>query len=91
MNELELYVEEGPDSGFRTVLATDPTHPYAGAWWPPGHVLGYEHTFVHTVFDLLRAIDEREMPSPCFEDGLRNQQVLDAIARSSASRRWEKV
>lgn len=91
MNELEIYLDEGPDSGFRTVLATDPTHPYVDAWWPPGHIIGYEHTFVHTVRDLLQAIHTETLPSPSFEDGLRNQRVLAAIEQSSASRQWERV
>jgi predicted dehydrogenase len=91
MNELQVYEEQGPDSGFRTVLATDPSHPYAEPWWPPGHILGYEHTFVHTVRDFLLALERGEVPSPSFEDGLRNQRVLDAVERSSISRRWEAV
>ncbi|MBJ19866.1 MAG: Gfo/Idh/MocA family oxidoreductase [bacterium] len=91
MNELEVYVEAGPESGFRTILATDEAHPYVEAWWPPGHILGYEHTFTHTVYDLLRAIGAGVVPEPNFEDGVRNQRVLDAIERSSATRRWEKV
>jgi len=89
MNELELYIEEGPNSGFRTVQVTDGKHPYMNAWWPPGHIIGYEHTFTHTVYDLIRAIAEQKLPSPNFEDGVRNQKVLDAIERSSASGRWE--
>lgn len=91
MNELEVYREEGANSGFRTVLATDASHPYVEAWWPPGHILGYEHTFTHTVFDLISAIDSGELPSPNFEDGVVNQRVLDAIERSSESRTWEQV
>ena len=91
MNELELYIEEGPDSGFRTIMVTDAEHPYVSAWWPRGHIIGYEHTFTHTVLDLLRAVAEGRLPSPNFEDGVRNQRVLDAIERSSASRRWEQV
>ena len=91
MNELELYLEEGPESGFRTVLATDASHPYVAAWWPPGHIVGYEHTFVHTVLDLIRAIDAQKLPTPNFDDGVRNQRVLAAIARASASRGWESV
>jgi predicted dehydrogenase len=91
MNELEVYEEDGPESGFRTILATDPTHPYASGWWPPGHIIGYEHTFTHTVLDLLKAIDEQRLPEPNFEDGVRNQKVLDAVERASASRRWERV
>jgi predicted dehydrogenase len=91
MNELELYVEEGPESGFRTILATDPSHPYVDAWWPPGHILGYEHTFVHTVADFARAVASGEVPQPSFDDGLRNQLVLDAIERSAGTRQWESV
>ena len=89
LNELELYQEEGPNSGFRTVLVTDAKHPYVSAWWPPGHIIGYEHSFTHTVYDLIRAIHEQKLPSPNFEDGVKNQKVLDAIERSSASGRWE--
>jgi predicted dehydrogenase len=62
-----------------------------GGWWPPGHAVGYEHTFVHTVVDLVRAIDRDELPTPNFEDGVRNQRILAAIERSNASRRWESV
>src|SRR5215207_6104080 len=91
MNELELYFEEGPESGFRTVQVTDAQHPYMQGWWPPGHIIGYEHTFTHTVLDFLLAIDEGRTPSPSFEDGVRNQKVLDAVERAAASRRWEKV
>jgi predicted dehydrogenase len=91
LNELEVYEEQGADSGFRRVLATDPQHPFVSAWWPPGHVLGWEHTFTHTVADLLQAIARRETPSPSFEDGVRNQRVLDAIERSARARAWVKV
>ncbi len=90
MNELELYEEQGALSGFRTLLATDPSHPYVAAWWPPGHILGYEHTFTHTVLDFLRAIAGEAPASPSFDDGLRNQRVLDAIERSARSRQWER-
>jgi predicted dehydrogenase len=89
MNELELYVEEGPNSGFRSVLVTDAKHPYIQAWWPPGHLIGYEHSFTHTVHDFLVAIEQQRLPSPNFEDGVRNQKLLDAIERSSESGRWE--
>jgi predicted dehydrogenase len=91
MNELELYTEEGPESGFRTILATDPSHPYMEGWWPPGHIIGYEHTFTHTVLDLLRAIADGRQPKPDFEDGVRTQKILDAVERASLSRRWESV
>lgn len=91
LNELEVYVEEGPDSGWRTISVTDASHPYVGGWWPPGHVLGYEHTFTHTVLDLIKAVAEQKLPSPNFADGVRNQRVLDAIERASVSKGWEKV
>jgi predicted dehydrogenase len=91
MNELEVYKEEGANSGFRTVLATDASHPYFGAWWPPGHIIGYEHTFTHTVYDLLKAVADRKTPTPNFDDGVKNQRVLDAIERSAKSKQWEKV
>ena len=91
MNELQLYEEQGPDSGFRTILVTDEAHPYVAAWWPPGHIIGYEHTFTHTVLDLLQALHEGVQPKPDFADGLANQRVLDAIERSAESRRWVTV
>lgn len=91
MNELEVYKEEGANSGFKTILATDGQHPYFGAWWPAGHIIGYEHTFTHTVYDLLQAVATKKVPTPNFEDGVRNQKVLDAIERSAKSRAWEKV
>jgi predicted dehydrogenase len=72
-------------------MATDPSHPYVDAWWPPGHIIGYEHTFTHTVFDLLEAVADGVSPSPDFEDGVRNQRVLEAMERASAERTWVTV
>ncbi len=91
MNELELYVEEGANSGFRTINVTDAAHPYIAGWWPPGHIIGYEHTFTHTVLDLLKAIDEQKSPAPNFADGVKNQRVLDAIERASSTQQWQKI
>jgi predicted dehydrogenase len=91
MNELELYVDEGPESGFRTIQVTGKGYPYMEGWWPRGHIIGYEHTFTHTVLDLLKAIDEQRLPTPNFEDGVRNQRVLDAVERASESRKWESI
>jgi predicted dehydrogenase len=91
MNELELYSDEGPNSGFRTIQATDPAHPYVKGWWPPGHIIGYEHTFTHTVLELLQAIAEKRLPSPNFVDGVKNQRVLDAVERSAVSREWQAI
>jgi predicted dehydrogenase len=90
MNELEVYFVDDPADlqGFRTVMVTEPHHPYVGAWWPPGHIIGYEHTFVHTVKDLLDAIAAGKSPPPTFEDGYRCQAVLDAVERSLESGTW---
>jgi predicted dehydrogenase len=66
-------------------------HPYVGAWWPPGHIIGYEHTFVHTIFDFIQAVVKGKSVQPTFADGLQNQKVLAAVERSSKQRRWIKL
>ncbi len=85
MNELAFHdhTEDPLTAGFRRILVTEPAHPYLSAWWPPGHLLGYEHTFTHEIRDLLVAIAGRQDPQPSFEDGLRVQRVLDAVTRSA--------
>ncbi|MEU8179107.1 Gfo/Idh/MocA family oxidoreductase [Microbispora hainanensis] len=86
MNELWFHDHTigSAEHGFRRVLVTEPDHPYAGAWWPPGHGLGYEHTFVHEAKDFLEAIAAGTDPTPSFEDGLRVQRVLAAVEQSAA-------
>jgi predicted dehydrogenase len=93
MNELEVYFEADPvaSRGFRRVMVTEPEHPYIKAWWPPGHIIGYEHTFVHTVYELLEAMADRRVPSPSFVDGVRNQRVLDAVEKAAQTRAWVSV
>ena len=91
MNELELYLDEPAISGFRTIQVTGKGFPYMEGWWPQGHIIGYEHSFTHTVLELLRAVAEGRLPTPNFEDGVRNQLVLDAVERAAASRKWERV
>jgi predicted dehydrogenase len=58
---------------------------------PLGHIAGYEHTFIHAVHDFLTALEKDTLPSPNFIDGVKNQAVLDAVERSSATGRWEKL
>ena len=93
MNELEVYLESDRPAirGFRRVLVTEPKHPYIKAWWPPGHIIGYEHTFVHTVFELLEAMADERVPEPSFVDGVQNQRVLEAIEKAASTRRWVSV
>lgn len=90
MNELEVYLTSDDEDvqGFRRVLATDPAHEYAAAWWPPGHTIGFEHTFIHEVLELMNAIEEGRQPEPNFRDGVKCQAVLEAVERSVAERRW---
>ena len=89
LNELQVFFADDPPGlqGFRTINVTDPDHPYS-VWWPAGHIIGYEHTFVHAVKDLLDGIKAGQTPPPTFEDGYRCQAVLDAVERSTASRSW---
>ncbi|WP_203981087.1 Gfo/Idh/MocA family protein, partial [Planotetraspora silvatica] len=86
MNELWFHDHTLPpeEAGFRRILVTESGHPYAGAWWPPGHGLGYEHSFTHEVKDFLEAITTGTDPAPSFADGLRVQQVLAAVEKSAA-------
>jgi predicted dehydrogenase len=93
LNVLWYYNMEDPDHvhGFRRILATDGVHPYYAAWWPPGHIIGYEHLFVHEVYNFLMALAKRREASPNFKDGVVCQAVLDAVERSAKSKRWVKV
>lgn len=93
MNRLKFYNGQDPEGqrGFRDILVTESSHDYAGAWWPPGHIIGYEHTFTHTIADFIRAVCDGTPVQPTFEDGYRNQVVLDAISESSRDRRWVDV
>ncbi|WP_307624282.1 Gfo/Idh/MocA family protein [Streptomyces sp. V3I7] len=86
LNELSYHdaTEAGTHAGFRRILVTEPDHPYLEAWWPPGHGLGYEHTFVHQARDLVHAIAEGRRPEPSFADGLQVQRVLAAVEESAA-------
>jgi predicted dehydrogenase len=85
MNELEFFDNTipGREAGFRRILVTEADHPYAGAWWPPGHGLGYEHAFTHEVVDLVRDIGAGTDPTPSFADGLQVQRVLAAVEASA--------
>ncbi|WP_055107157.1 Gfo/Idh/MocA family protein [Paenibacillus ihumii] len=93
MNELEVYFtsDEEDVQGFRRVLATDPAHEYAEAWWPPGHTIGFEHTFIHEMLELTNALRENRLPQPNFHDGVKCQAVLEAVERSIDERRWVEI
>lgn len=93
MNVLEFYSMDEPSSrqGFRKIMATEADHPYVAAWWPPGHMLGYEHGFVHAVYDLLQAIATGGEVAPDFRDGAQCVAVLEAVEASAESGSWKTV
>ncbi|TWT13133.1 Gfo/Idh/MocA family protein [Planomicrobium sp. CPCC 101079] len=93
MNELQVYFSDDRDDvqGFRRVLATDPAHAFSAAWWPAGHPIGYEHTFTHAFVELLAAIKEDRQPVPNFNDGVKCQQVLEAVELSTRDKKWIQV
>ena len=92
MNELAVYDARQENPGFRTVLVTEPSHPYIAAWWPPGHTLGYEHAFTHQVRDFVEAIANGQDAHPTFDDALGVQRVLAAAEQSaSEDARWVQV
>ncbi|RAO50798.1 Inositol 2-dehydrogenase [Micromonospora saelicesensis] len=85
LNELEFYDATRPavEQGFSRILVTEGEHPYMSAWWPPGHIIGYEHSFTHEMRDFIEAVATGVDPTPSFADALQVQLVLDAVARSA--------
>jgi predicted dehydrogenase len=93
MNRLKFFSRRDPKNrqGFRDIIVTEPEHPYMKNWWPPGHIIGYEHTFVHTVADFVQALVSRKLVQPDFADALRTQHVLDAARRSTDNNKWIEI
>lgn len=93
MNNLQVYLAEDEPGlqGFRTINCTEEQHPFAGAYWPSGHIIGYEHTFINMVYELTKGIQNGYSPAPNFEDGYRNQLVLEAVQKSAESGQWVKI
>jgi len=88
LNELGFLDATAPvrEQGFRRILVNEPEHPYLEAWWPQGHIIGWEHTFTHQVRDFLTAIQDQTPPSPSFEEGLNVQYILNAVEESAAAK-----
>ncbi|MHC6220654.1 Gfo/Idh/MocA family protein [Arthrobacter sp. MMS24-S77] len=88
LNELNFLDATVPvrEQGFRRILVNEPEHPYLEAWWPQGHIIGWEHTFTHQIRDFLAAISNGEPPTPSFEDGLQVQRVLAAVEESAKNK-----
>ncbi len=93
LNELEFYDRTQPEElqGWNNILVTDARHPFIPHWWPAGHILGYEHPFVHAMAEFLEAVAKGGEIHPDFADGAACNAVLDAVERSAASGAWTEV
>ena len=93
LNRLEFFdATETPEmQGTRSLLVTGPKQPYAANFWKPGHVIGYEHTFITALADFLQSVGRGEVFHPNFEDGLRVQKVLAAVIQSAETGQWEEI
>jgi predicted dehydrogenase len=93
LNELQFF--SGSDAmecqGYKNILVTEISHPYINAWWPPGHIIGWEHTFIHQVKHLFEGLGDNKPVIPDFYDGLKCQQVVDAVIKSAASGSWGDI
>lgn len=93
LNELEYFSanDMNTEQGFRNIIVTEGVHPYIKKWWPPGHIIGWEHTFIHEIGDFLMAIGSKEKIKPDFYDGYRCQQVLDSVMKSAETKQWKQI
>ncbi|PGH42220.1 dehydrogenase [Micromonospora sp. WMMA1996] len=93
LNELEFLDATRPaaEQGFSRILVTEADHPYLSAWWPPGHIIGYEHSFTHQMRDFVEAVATGADPAPSFADALQVQLVLGAVTRSAERAAWTEV
>jgi len=93
MNRLQFFDATEPPSlqGARNLLVTGPDHPYSANFWKPGHLIGYEHTFIATLGDFLEALAKHEAFHPNFQDALHTQKLIEAVESSAASRQWIKL
>ncbi|MFA9465083.1 MAG: Gfo/Idh/MocA family protein [Velocimicrobium sp.] len=85
LNELEYYdcTEDTDTKGYKTIIVQEGTHPYAGAWWPAGHSIGYEQTFVHAFYEFVRAIEGKTKAAPDFVEGAKIMHILECARESS--------
>ncbi len=95
LNLLRFFNNDDPKDrqGFRDILVTQPcgVQPYVGNWWKAGHIIGYEHTFVHTITDFVNACVDGRPVHPTFEDGVKNQRVLEAVGESARTGKWMEL
>ena len=92
-NYLLFYdnTQSSKEAGFRKINVTHDVHPYNGGWWPQGHGIGYADSFVIEVAEFLRSIAENTKFHPDFEDGVKSQEVLEAVEKSVKTRSWTDI
>ncbi|MBZ0294920.1 MAG: Gfo/Idh/MocA family oxidoreductase [Anaerolineae bacterium] len=96
LNELDVYWADGRKEtlGFTNVLVSEPYHPYWSNWWPAGHMIGWEHTFVHEFHHFFNAIVNDQDVAPYgadFVDGYKNAVICDAILESAQTGRMVDI
>jgi predicted dehydrogenase len=93
MNVLHYFNREDAEGtqGFRRIQVTESNHPYVSHWWPPGHIIGYEHGFIHAVADFMEAIETGNEIRPNFKDGINIIKVLETGLKAAESGKKEKV
>ncbi|MCL2472695.1 MAG: Gfo/Idh/MocA family oxidoreductase [Treponema sp.] len=93
LNEIQYFNNDDPpdQKGFKTILVTEQEHEFIPNWWPSGHVLGWEHTFIHQFHDFFMAVSGQQKSVSCFEDGSKCQQIVDATVLSDKLGRWVRV
>ena len=93
MNELIYFSADDEEGlqGWRTIQVSEGAHPYWSHWWPPGHVIGYEHTFVHELYEYIQCIANDRPATPDFTDGEKCSQIIEAVEQSIERRSWVEV
>jgi predicted dehydrogenase len=90
-----LYVFAGADAaevqGSHNVLVTGPGHPYTSQFWPPGHILGYEHTFTFTLADFMQSLESQETFHANFQDAVNVQKVMHKVEESARTNSWTRT
>jgi predicted dehydrogenase len=85
------HKDAGPLRGWRSIHVTDGEHPYMGHWWVPGLQIGYEHTFVHQVYDFIKGLETGNPAQPDFREAQRTGRILDAVLQSAKEGKWVNV
>lgn len=95
LNRLSYFDHGVPDDrrGWSSIHVTDGEQPYGGHWWVPGLGLGYEHSFIHELYEFFKDLDDPQPTKryPDFRCALGTQYVCDAVLESAKSGQWVDV